>query len=275
MEYDRARGCRVRSGDAAVHITRRDVDVVTWIAEQYAVSIDTLGVLLGGRARSTAQRWLNRMRAVRWVQTAMMIGKTWIWVSTLGLHACDLSNWRSRQPAVTQLEHLDAIACVRLWYRRQMPDAHWMSERRIASNNTDGGVVPDGVLLTVQREPIAIQVERTMRDPQYYQRVLERLDARFPHIVYVHAVQIGHLLQRAMHGHPKVQFVELEPILIAMRPRWRQRQTAIPTLHDDSADPPVGIPPAPACAEHTLPWSAQPVWQAWSASLAEHEPFRH
>jgi hypothetical protein len=173
-----------RRDHGAIRVTSRDLAVITWIAEQYAAPVESIALLLGDVSRSSVQRWIERMRRHAWVRTQMLLGRMWVWPTTVALQACGYGAWRSRAPVVIRLDHLDAVGRVRLWYARTMPDTLWISERRLADWSTADAVTPDGALYR-DGAPIAVQVERTMRPATQYAHIIQALHARYQRIVYV------------------------------------------------------------------------------------------
>jgi hypothetical protein len=126
--------CRWGTGPTPTH---RDVDVLAWVAEQYAVRADTLGLLLGRlspEAPRSIHRWeyasgqwaqlpvlseatvryhLRRWLRAGWVHPQRALGRTWIVPTRRGLELAG-SGYRPWTLVPSQLNHLHAVAVVRL-----------------------------------------------------------------------------------------------------------------------------------------------------------------
>jgi len=130
--------------------THRDVEVLAWVAEQYAVRADTLALLLGrlspdgprtvhrweyapGRwaelpalAEATVRYHLRRWLRAGWVRPQRALGRTWIVPTRRGLELAG-SGYRPWTLVPSQLQHLHAVAVVRLAIETANPDAEWVS----------------------------------------------------------------------------------------------------------------------------------------------------
>ena len=153
--------------------THRDVDVLVWVAEQYAVRVDTLGLLLGRRSPETPQtihRWeyapgqsvelpalaestvryhLRRWLRAGWVRPQRALGRTWVVPTRRGLELAGTA-YRPWTLVPSQLNHLHAVAVVRLAIEAANPQAEWISERaltRLRAQRRETWWRPDGGLV--------------------------------------------------------------------------------------------------------------------------------
>jgi hypothetical protein len=153
--------------------THRDVAALAWIADQYAVRADTLGVLLGRLspeqprnvycweftpgehvqvpvlAEATVRYHLRRWHRARWVRVQRALGRTWIVPSRGGLDLAG-SGYRPWTLVPSQLQHLHAVAVVRLAIEGANPAAEWVSEReltRLRAQTKGSWWRPDGGLV--------------------------------------------------------------------------------------------------------------------------------
>jgi hypothetical protein len=114
----------------------RDSTGLAFVAEMYGVQLDQLAALLGlsdRQARALAASWSGRKLA----DTAVLgPGPAWVWLTRSGLQACGL-RYKAAPPALPRLAHIRATAAVRLALEAApgfaAGDAHWRSERRLAS----------------------------------------------------------------------------------------------------------------------------------------------
>jgi hypothetical protein len=197
---------------AGPRATERDLAVLAWVGEQYAVRMDLLTVLLGryrgapGRpgvsaagpplSVQTARAQVRRWEEVGWARRQFVLGHVWVVPTIAGLRLAGLregarmlSVW---QPVVTQLAHTHAVALVRLQLEERMtPGQTWICERYLRQENArthrhtfDGAVE----LATEMRVPFrnavgewteritkpraAIEVELTLKAPARYRELI-------------------------------------------------------------------------------------------------------
>jgi hypothetical protein len=76
-------------------VSRRDLDALGWVGEQYAVRVDQLAAFLDCGPR-TVQRLLARLREQRLVEVRrVLVGEpAWVIPTVKGLRACGLSSVR-------------------------------------------------------------------------------------------------------------------------------------------------------------------------------------
>jgi hypothetical protein len=149
------------------------VAALAWVAEQYAVRADTLGLLLGrlspdlprtvhrweyapGRsaelpalAEATVRYHLRRWLRAGWVRPQRALGRTWIVPGRAGLDLAG-SGYRPWTLVPSQLNHLHAVAIVCLAIETVNPDAEWISERaltRLRAQRRETWWRPDGGLV--------------------------------------------------------------------------------------------------------------------------------
>ena len=150
-----------RADAGQVRITKRDVAVMTFMAEQYGLRKDQLGRLLEVSDRTT------RALMDRWVRAGLIQRRTifagehaWLWPTRDGLElaAETFPVWEPR-PGI--LEHVFQVTEVRFKVAAKHPDSTWVSERRLRAEA--GGAnrpehMPDGLVLKGGRQ-IAVEVQ--------------------------------------------------------------------------------------------------------------------
>jgi hypothetical protein len=189
--------------------THRDVTALAWIAEQYAVRADTLALLLGRLAREapqTVHRWeyapgrwadlpalaeatiryhLRRWLQAGWAQPQRALGRTWIVPTRAGLELAG-SAYRPWTLVPSQLNHLHAVAVVRLAIEAANPEAEWVSERaltRLRAQRRETWWRPDGGLVVADASvsgtpPLhTLEVELT---PKHLAKLQEVFEHRYP-----------------------------------------------------------------------------------------------
>lgn len=176
----------MRAGVVVVAVTtERDLAVLTWIGEQYAVPLDVLGEVLARTApgdasvraarfgskvpRSAtlasrdrlARKHAGRLQDLGLAERVRLLGEVWIAPTTAGLRFAGLpyDRW---QPSGWSLAHIAAVARLRLHLQGTYPDARWEPERAIRSRwagsgarvrLADGGLHwPDGAAFGIECE---------------------------------------------------------------------------------------------------------------------------
>lgn len=164
-----------------------DLDLLFWLAEQYAARVDQLAVLLGCSPR-TVQRVVARLRGEGLVQSLRILADepAWVTPTARGLRACasPFGVWRPRLDLVC---HVAAVNDVRLHIQRRDPDAVWVSERELAKEHvqrTSGTVhLPDGFVLTAARR-VAVEVELTVKSRKRLVAILDAHSAAYDAVLY-------------------------------------------------------------------------------------------
>src|SRR5690606_9708189 len=162
-----------RSDRGSVRQTARDVELLTWIAQQYAVPMDLLARLMGNRSISSAYSLVSRWKKAGWVQSGQVdAGPPWVWPTQSTASAYlerQVTNWR---PALARVAHLRATAALRL-HRVGADLTRWIGERQLTTGRflTKGdkpGHRPDGVEVLADGRRVAIEVELTAKNPERY-----------------------------------------------------------------------------------------------------------
>jgi len=185
------------------------VAALGWVAEQYAVRADTLGLLLGrlsSDAPRTVHRWqyapgrwaqlpalseatvryhLGRWLRAHWARPQRALGRTWIVPTRAGLELAS-SGYRPWTLVPSQLNHLHAVAIVRLAIETANPEAEWVSERaltRLRAQRRESWWRPDGGLVVANAAvngtpPLhTIEVELT---PKHLAKLQQVFEHRYP-----------------------------------------------------------------------------------------------
>jgi hypothetical protein len=172
--------------DTAVErlLSRRDLDVLCWTGEQYAVRTDQLCVFLDCTPR-TVQRLLLRLREQRLVEVRrVLVGEpAWAIPTVKGLRAAGLSfaAWR---PTLGLLAHVAAVTDVRLHVQSRSPESEWVCERILAREKRNPREhLADAVVLLDGRR-IAVEVELTVKSKRRTRAIVEELVGRYDAVLY-------------------------------------------------------------------------------------------
>ena len=159
----------LRSDAGQVRLTRRDVEIVTFMGEQYGLRKDQLPRLIGDVSERTIRALIDRWTRAGLVsrQTIFAGDHAWLWPTRLGLELSGdpLPYWEPR-PGI--LEHVFWVNEVRFRVAARHDDSDWISERRLRAEA--GGAnrpehMPDGLVLKAGRRiAIEIQLAQKSRD---------------------------------------------------------------------------------------------------------------
>jgi len=157
------------------------------VGEQFAVTVEQLGVLMGRSFR--AGRWLrDRWLQAGWVESRQLLadGPSLLWLSPFGVRvAC--SPYRRWRPNPAMAAHIEAVTDVRLLLERQLLLGSWECERALAKTAWSAALprphLPDGVLDS-GRSRVAIEVELTLKSRVRLEQIIAILSERYPQVWY-------------------------------------------------------------------------------------------
>lgn len=163
-----------RSDKGKIILTERDLFGLHWTAEQYAIRLDQLQVLLGRVARKqtkearritepTVKDLVARWQRAGLVKVEKFFYKQprWVWLSQQGLQHLGLP-YKMWEADVNALNHIFWVNVVRLYIEETYALATWKSEREIRFEKGKAGHTPDGEV-DLGRETYAIEVELTRK----------------------------------------------------------------------------------------------------------------
>ncbi|HEY1777050.1 MAG TPA: hypothetical protein VGG41_12900 [Solirubrobacteraceae bacterium] len=166
-------------------LSRRDVEVLAFVGEQYGLRLDQLGVLLA-RGERTPQRVVARLRQAGLVEARPLLAGEpgWLWLTAAGRRASGrpFPGWA---PRLGLLTHIEAVTWVRLYVRSRSSESGWVCERTLLKDRVrQADHVPDGVVLTPAGESHAIEVELTVKSRARTERIIDELSAAHDAVVY-------------------------------------------------------------------------------------------
>jgi hypothetical protein len=157
--YSLVQDQRSKRRDAGIHqVTERDIFALTWIAEQYCISVKQLQRLLGRYPKATTktpdtlslsatrhavERWLH-LELIEPPRKILATHTPYLWLSRRGLAHLNLP-YSYYQPKPSILAHLDAMNRIRLYVERFSLPTTWYS-RRLLSRMSQSRPTPDAEL---------------------------------------------------------------------------------------------------------------------------------
>ena len=169
-------------------VTRRDLAVLTFAGEQFGLPMATVAELLARHAAATrplrasaaatvARRTAARLEAGGYAERLTVAGEVWLVPTSRGLalvredQARPYEVW---QPAAWKLEHIAAVARLRLALADQYPQARWESERSIRRRWAGSGArvrYADAGLHFPDGTAVGIECELHVKKPHLYQGI--------------------------------------------------------------------------------------------------------
>ena len=225
---------RKRRRDAGqTQITVRDLMVLPWVGEQYAVRLDQLQLLLARVADPTAEleegTGLDAARHVlgRWEKLGLAASRKvyadqprWLWLTSKGLSRLE-RRYRFKTPAENRFAHYHAVNQVRLYLEgaRYAPEARWRPERDLIPEGARLGETHyvDGEVET-QGRTVGIEVERTPKRPDDLLVILRGLTAAYESVWYFALSEAKPGVERQIARLPepsrkRITVFRLEPLL--------------------------------------------------------------
>jgi len=165
-------------------LSRRDLDLLRFVAEQYLVTLPQLAQL-ADRCPRTA-RWLR----TRWQRAGLIDGAkllveepSVVWLTRPGLAALGLG-WKTVRPSYASIPVLATMVELRLAAQEQYPSARWLSRRVLSHACPVPSPLPDA-LLTNEHGTIAILVKPRGLPRRQLERKVLPLVGRYHHLLVV------------------------------------------------------------------------------------------
>ena len=181
---------KVRERAHGVLVTERDLAVLRWISEQFAVRADVIRWLLGGdrpisegRTRQVIDRW---RRAGLVNQRRFFLGaEPVVWPTREGLRLV-LDGYRARTPALSMLAHIHAVSLVRFGLERRGAVNGWVPERALYRARPSPDIhVADGEYTDQAGRRTAVEVELTVKAADRLRRIIGDLTLEYDRVLYV------------------------------------------------------------------------------------------
>ncbi len=203
-----------RSDKGSIKITERDMAVLRFIGEQYAVRQDQLARLLkrpdpGGLSDSATRAVVGRWQKVGLAATRQVIAgePKFVWLTRHGLREVGLS-FKPWTPTAASLAHIFWTNQVRMHTEDRHPTASWRSERELRKgrvmqsiSSTQGHdvdaeiVLPEGV--------VGVEVELTSKSAERRRSIMAEVAKRYATVWYFAPPNVGALLDEAASSIPE------------------------------------------------------------------------
>jgi DNA-binding CsgD family transcriptional regulator len=213
-EQVRGRLRKKRADAGSVRLSKRDRELLRYVGEQYAISVDQLARLIGRSPRTG--RWLrDRWRQAGWVESRQLTvgGPSFLWLTGAGARVAG-SPFRRWRPNPTLASHIESVTEVRLLVEQQLRLGEWVCERSLAKELCVAGTrghLADGVL-RCGGERIAVEVELTLKSRARLEPLLLELGRSYDRVWYFAAAALVSTLRElaadvpwqnvTVHGYP-------------------------------------------------------------------------
>ena len=189
-----------RSDYGTVRATARDLDLLRWVGDQFAVNTDQLKILMNRWKRANEPDWLEesisdetvrwlikRWRKAVWVESRKLLARepAWVWLSKAGLTEMGLK-YPDYTPAVGRLRHIYHVNMVRLYIEKRRGDeVQWISERQINVERKKEGKrhMVDGEAV-YQGTVIGVEVEQTQKSKRRLASIVRELQQDYEAVWY-------------------------------------------------------------------------------------------
>ena len=198
---------RRRCDYGSVRASGRDLELLEFVGEQYAVTVPQLAWLIGRRVE-TARSLRDRWKRAGWVNSGLLSSQAPSFVGLTGRGAAGVeSPFRVWQPNHGLALHIEAVTQVRLLLERRLRLGEWECERavaqRLAADRGRGTAVtfPDAVLLT-RGQRVAIEVELTLKNRTRLEEIAEKLSREYDRVWYFAAPKMLRALRKVAAENP-------------------------------------------------------------------------
>jgi hypothetical protein len=191
----RRRAAHPRAGARSVELAGRDLELLRWVSEQYAIRADQLEVWLG-RGLRTTQRVAATLTAAGLAHSQRLLfdEPAWLWLTPAGQRLAG-TGFRPWTPQPVLLSHIASVNEVRLHVQSRSPSSEWVCERELARGSDRDEHLPDAVVLDGGRSH-AIEVELTPKSRPRLLGNLERLCSGHDVVMYFCSPPVRRQLER-------------------------------------------------------------------------------
>lgn len=220
-------GRKQRSDKGSIKITDRDLSVLRFIGEQYAVRADQLARLLKRPDEGALSESSTRAVLTRWEKPGLSASRKvtaedpkFIWLTRKGLDEVGLA-FKPWTPTAVSLAHIFWTNQVRMHTEARHPGCSWRSERQLRkgrkmqsistteNHEVDAEVqLPQGV--------VAIEVELTAKSVERRLAIMTEIASRYATVWYFAPPNVAALLEqtgRDVVGGDRVRIYRLDLVL--------------------------------------------------------------
>jgi hypothetical protein len=215
-----------RSDKGSIKMTERDLSVLRFIGEQYAVRQDQLARLLKRPAQGALSESATRAVVGRWEKAGLTDSRKviadepkFIWLTRKGLDEVGL-NFKPWAPTAASLAHIFWTNQVRMHTEERHPQSSWRSERELRkgrvmqsigtaqAHEVDAEIhLPEGV--------VAVEVELSPKSVDRRRSIMAEVAQRYGTVWYFAPSNVASLLEQtasSLPGRERVRIYGLERV---------------------------------------------------------------
>lgn len=180
---------RLRRADyGRVRASERDLELLEFVGEQYAVTLPQLARLID-REIDTARSLRDRWKRAGWISSGQLSvqAPSFVWLTARGATNSPFRIW---EPHPILALHIEAVTNVRIALEHKLPFGKWECERAVAQRLTKShgrfhrGHLPDAILHLPSEERIAIEVELTLKNRTRLNEIIQETSLRYDSVWY-------------------------------------------------------------------------------------------
>lgn len=212
-----------RSDKGSIKITERDLEVLRFIGQQYAVRADQLARLLkrpqvGALSDSATRAVLSRWEKAGLADSRKVIADEprFIWLTRKGLDEVGLA-FKAWTPTAASLAHIFWTNQVRMHTEDRHPEASWRSERelrkgRVMQSINDAHAHEVDAEIDLPQGVVAVEVELTSKSVERRRSIMAEVVRRYATAWYFAPPNVAALLDEAATSVPGGDRVRVYPL---------------------------------------------------------------
>lgn len=175
-----------RRDKGSFQVSERDVELLGFVGEQYAVTLSQLARLIG-RTYRTARGLRDRWCAAGWAESARLTVNLppFVWLTRSGSRVAE-SPYRTWDAQNASMAHVAAVTDVRIMLERRLKLGVWECERQLAQRSPSRSEtrphLPDGVLDGPGR--VVVEVELTLKSRIRLAAIIGELSDTYQQVWY-------------------------------------------------------------------------------------------
>ena len=218
---------RERSDKGSIKITERDLAILRFVGEQYAVRADQLTRLLKRPAPGTLSESATRAVIARWEKAGLTQSKKvvadeprFVWLTRRGLDEVGFA-FKPWSPTAASLAHIFWTNQVRMHTEERHPGSAWRSERELRKGRVMQSISTierhevDAEIVLAQGT-VAVEVELSAKSVERRRSIMGEVAGRYATVWYFAAPQVRGLLEQtrqSVPGSDRVRIYSLEQVV--------------------------------------------------------------
>ena len=195
-----------RSDKGSIKITERDLAILRFVGEQYAVRMDQLTRLLKRPAEGSLSDSATRAVVARWEKAGLTSSRKviadeprFVWLTRRGLAEVGLG-FKAWEPTVASLAHIFWTNQVRMHTEDRHPESVWRSEREIRNGRSMQTVSSESnhdvdAEIQLPQGVVGVEVELTSKSVDRRRSIMTAVAKRYETVWYFAPKNVQALLE--------------------------------------------------------------------------------